>query len=81
MTEPPIQNLGMTDTEYAQMLAQGYDPELERQPIALGQDLDQARKMARFFGLLKGKSLETQEEREELSRAWNNIWGINRMHD
>lgn len=37
--------------------------------------------MARFFGLLKGKSLETQSEREELSRAWDNIWGIDQMHD
>lgn len=29
-----MEDLGMTDTEYAQLLAQGYDLELERQLIA-----------------------------------------------
>lgn len=33
MTELPIEDLGLTDTEYAQLLAQGYDSELERQLV------------------------------------------------
>jgi hypothetical protein len=30
MTTPPIQDLGMTDTEYAALAAKGYDPNLEQ---------------------------------------------------
>ncbi len=33
MTDLPVEDLGLTDTEYAQLLAQGYDPELERQLV------------------------------------------------
>ncbi|MDZ7955673.1 hypothetical protein [Nostoc sp. DedQUE09] len=40
MTE--THNLGMTDTKYAQLLAQGYDPNLEQQLVELGESLDQA---------------------------------------
>lgn len=76
MTNLPIEDLTMTDTEYAQLLAQGYNPELEYQLIALGETTYIARKLTIFFGLLKGKTLETQEEREELSLAWDNIWSI-----
>ena len=36
MTDSPIEDLGLIDTEYAQLLAQGYDPELERQLVDLG---------------------------------------------
>ena len=31
MTDPPIEDLAMSDEEYVQLLTQGYDPELERQ--------------------------------------------------
>jgi hypothetical protein len=37
-----IHNLGITDTEYAKLLAQGYDPNLEHQLVELGESLDQA---------------------------------------
>ena len=33
MTDLPIEDLAMTDTEYAQLLTQGYDLELERQLV------------------------------------------------
>lgn len=79
MTDPPIEDLEMTDEEYAHLLTQGYDPELERQLIALGEHPSITRKMTRFFGLLKGKTLETQEEQEELSRAWTSIWATNQI--
>lgn len=64
MTE--IHNLGITDTEYAQLIAQGYDPNLERQLIELGESLDQARKLARIVGLTKDKPPVTDLEWEEL---------------
>ena len=46
-----IHHLDMTDTEYAQLAAQGYDPNLERQLIELGESPDEARKLARVVGL------------------------------
>ncbi|WP_375513455.1 hypothetical protein [uncultured Nostoc sp.] len=70
MTE--THNLGMTDTEYAQLLAQGYDPNLEHQLIELGESLDQARKLARVVGLTKDKAPETEEEWEEFMAVWGN---------
>lgn len=68
----------MTDEQYAQLLTQGYDPELERQLIVIGEAPDKARKMARFVGLLKGKSTETEEDWEELIDNWDNIWATDR---
>lgn len=74
MTDLPIKDLGLTDTEYAQLLTQGYDPELERQLVAIGEDPTVARKMTRFFGLLKGNSLEAELDWEELILDWDQIW-------
>lgn len=74
MTDPPIEDLNLTDTEYAQLLTQGYDPELERQLIAIGEPPTIARKMTHFFGLLKGKSPETESDLEELIDDWDNVW-------
>ena len=74
MTDLPIKDLSLTDTEYAQLLTQGYDPELERQLIAIGERPSVPRKMTRFFGLLKGQSPETESDWEELIDDWDNIW-------
>ncbi len=79
MTDIPIEDLKMSDTEYAELIAQGYDPNLEQQLIGLGEHPDIARKMARFFGLLRGKTLETHSEREELTSAWETIWAKDRI--
>ena len=74
MTDSPIEDLGLIDTEYAQLLAQGYDPELERQLVALGEQPTNARKMTRFLGRLLGKSPETESDWEELILDWDQIW-------
>jgi hypothetical protein len=65
-----IHNLGITDTEYTQLLTQGYDPNLEYQLIELGESIDQARKLARVVGLTKDKPPETDEEWEEFMTVW-----------
>ncbi|MEM1394313.1 MAG: hypothetical protein AAGG00_13665 [Cyanobacteria bacterium P01_H01_bin.150] len=65
-----IHDLNMTDTEYAQFAAQGYDPNLERQLIELGESLDEARKLARVVGLTKDKAPQTEEEWEEFMKVW-----------
>jgi hypothetical protein len=67
-----IYNLGITDTEYAQLLAQGYDPNLEHQLIELGESIDQARKLAQIVGLTKDKAPETDEEWQEFMAVWEN---------
>lgn len=74
MIDPPIEDLDMSDEQYVQLLTQGYDPELERQLVAIGELPDKARKMTRFFGLLKGKSPETEEDWEGLIDDWDKIW-------
>ncbi|MDZ8069012.1 MAG: hypothetical protein RMY64_25935 [Nostoc sp. DedQUE08] len=68
MTE--THNLGMTDTEYAKLLSQGYDPNLEYQFVELGEGVDQARKLARVVGLTKDKAPETEEEWQEFMAVW-----------
>ena len=70
MTHLPIQDLGMTDTEYAALVSKGYEPVLERQLIALGEDPDEARKFTQFVGLLQDKPPETESEWEEFMSAW-----------
>ena len=69
MTE--THDLGMTDTEYAQLLAQGYDPNLEHQLMGLGESIDQARKLARVVGLTKDKPPQTEEEWQEFMAVWD----------
>lgn len=75
MTHPPIQDLGMTDTEYAALVAKGYESVLERQLIALGEDPNQARKLTRFVGLLQDKPPETEPEWKEFMAAWEEACG------
>lgn len=75
MSEPPIHDLGMTDTEYAALAAKGYEPILERQLIDIGEDPNTARKLTQFVGLLQSKPPETEEEWEELMIAWEETCG------
>ena len=65
-----IYNLGITDTEYAQLAAQGYDPNLEHQLTELGESIDQARKLARIVGLTQDKPPQTEEEWQEFMAVW-----------
>lgn len=55
----------MTDTEYAALAAKGYEPILEQQLIAIGEDPDQARNLAKLAGLVQHKPPETDEEWDE----------------
>lgn len=69
-----IHDLDMTDTEYAKLAAQGYDPNLEHQLIELGESLDEARKLAQVVGLTKDKAPETEEEWQEFMAVWGDSW-------
>ncbi|MBD2295115.1 hypothetical protein H6G06_16915 [Anabaena sphaerica FACHB-251] len=67
-----INDLNMTDTEYAQLAAQGYDPNLELELIEWGKTQKEARKLARIVGLVKNKPPETEEEWELFMQVWEN---------
>ena len=74
MTEPNIHDLNMTDTEYAALVAKGYDPNFERDLTeVLGEDAQKARKLTRFVGLIKGKSPQTDGEWHEVMAAWDDV--------
>jgi len=75
MTDPPIHNLGMSDTEYATLLTKGYNPDIERQMIQVGESPDQARKLTQLVGLLQDKPPETEEEWEEVMSIWEEACG------
>lgn len=68
MTE--IHHLNLTDTEYAALAAQGYDPHLEQLMIQVGKDPDEARKLTRVVGLTKDKPPQTEEEWAEFMSIW-----------
>ncbi len=53
MTQPPIYDLGMTDTEYAALTAKNYNPTLERQLLEAGEDSSQALKLTRLVGFYR----------------------------
>ncbi|HLO88794.1 MAG TPA: hypothetical protein VK203_27820 [Nostocaceae cyanobacterium] len=65
-----MQKLNMTDSEYAKLAAQGYDPNLELELIELGENQRDARKLARIVGLTKDKPPTTEEEWQELMEVW-----------
>lgn len=67
-----IYNFDMMDTEYAQLIAQGYDPNLERELVDLGESQEEARKLARIVGLTKDKPPETDQEWDEFMQVWEN---------
>jgi hypothetical protein len=71
MTE--LHDLNMTDTEYAALVASCYDPTIEQQLIALGQNPSDARDMARFMGLITKATPRTDAEWEEFNATWIDI--------
>jgi hypothetical protein len=70
MTDSPIHDLGMTDTEYAALAAKGYEPNLEQLMIEAGESLESARKPTRIVGLVKDKPPETDEQWDEFLNVW-----------
>ena len=75
MTEPPIYDLGITDTEYAALAAKNYNPTLERQLLELGEHPSQAVKLTRLVGLLQDKPPETEQEWSEVMSAIEDVCG------
>ena len=71
MRSPPtpminIHDLDKTDIEYTQLLAQGYNPNLECQLVELGESKEQAR----VVGLTQDKAPQTDDEWQEFMAVW-----------
>ncbi|MEP0754947.1 hypothetical protein NDA03_22280 [Trichocoleus sp. Lan] len=81
MTEPPIYDLGITDTEYAALTAKNYNPTLERQLLEAGEEPFQALKLTRLVGLLQDKPPETEPEWSEVIGAIEEVCGEKRNFD
>jgi hypothetical protein len=71
-----IYNLNMMDTEYAALVAKSYDPIIEQQIIALEQNPNDDRDMARFMGLITKATPRNDAEWEEFNTAWVNICNV-----
>jgi hypothetical protein len=72
MTNPQIHDLNMSDTEYAALVAKGYNPEFERDlREVFGEDAEKFRKLTRFIGLIKTLSPQTDSEWHEIVSAWD----------
>lgn len=74
MTNPPIENLNILDTDYAEILANSMNPEFELQLINYGISRDDARKKTRFITLMSKKPTRS-EEWEDLMDAWQESCG------
>jgi hypothetical protein len=74
MTEPPIEQLNLTDTDYADIIANSINPNFELSLVNLGLNPTEARIKTRFITLMKRKP-ETPEQWEELMNAWEEACG------
>jgi hypothetical protein len=74
MTDLPIEQLNLLDTEYADILTNSSSPDLELRLVQLGINPGQARSQIRFMTLVQHKP-KTIEEIEELMKAWEAVWG------
>ncbi len=69
MTDPPIEQLDLLDTDYTDILANSNLPSLEMQLIKLGIDATEARTTTNFLTLVRQRS-DTPASWEALAEAW-----------
>jgi len=69
MTDPPIEQLDLLDTDYADILASSSYPALELQLLRLGIDPTQVRTTSNFLALVRQKP-NTSEQWTAITEAW-----------
>ena len=69
MTDPPIEQLDLLDTDYAEILTSSSDPSFELQLVRLGIDPTKARTLSNFLALVRQKP-NTPEQWAALTEAW-----------
>ncbi|MEH1832701.1 MAG: hypothetical protein V7L29_11605 [Nostoc sp.] len=68
-----IHNLGMTDTEYAQLLTQGYDPNLEHQLLEQARELRPSPKASPSSG---ADQRQTTPDKRGVGRIYSSLGGL-----
>ena len=69
MTDPPIEQLDLLDTDYADILTSSSYPALELQLLRLGIDPAEARTTSNFLTLVRQRC-DTPASSEALAEAW-----------
>lgn len=72
---PPIRDLNMSDTEYAALLASGYDPNVEQLLLERGESPQMARRLTRFAGWIDGAPPQNEGEWQEFMCLWEYVYG------
>jgi len=75
MTGPPIEQMDLLDTDYADILASSNYPALEVQLLRLGIDPVQARTTSNFLAALRQKP-NTPQQWAGLTKAWEAGYGF-----
>ncbi|MEG4407215.1 hypothetical protein [Microcoleus sp. MON2_D5] len=74
MTDSPLEQINLLDTDYADILANSSHPAFEMQLVRFGVDTAEARIKTNFLTLVRQKP-ETPEEWEALTAAWEEACG------
>jgi len=74
MTDSPLEQINLLDTDYADILAHSSDPSFELQLVRFGVDAAEARIKTNFITLVRQKP-ETPEEWAILTEAWEAACG------
>jgi hypothetical protein len=69
MTDSPLEQIDLLDTDYADILAHSSDPSFELQLVRFGVDAASARIKTNFLTLVRQKP-ETPEQWATLTEAW-----------
>jgi hypothetical protein len=69
MTDSPLEQINLLDTDYADILAHSSHPSFEMQLVRLGIDTAEARIKNNFLTLVRQKP-ETHEQWAALTEAW-----------
>ena len=75
MTDPPLKQLDLLDTDYADILASSNYPALELQLLRLGIDPASGRTTSNFLALVRQKP-NTPEQWAALTKAWEAGYGF-----
>ena len=74
MTDSPLEQLDLLDTDYADILAHSSHPAFEMQLVRFGVDTTEARIKTNFLTLVRQKP-ETPEQWAALTQAWEEACG------
>ncbi|MEG3899038.1 MULTISPECIES: hypothetical protein [unclassified Microcoleus] len=80
MTDSPLEQIDLLDTDYADILAHSSDPSFEMQLVKSGIDTAEARIKTNFLTLVRQKP-ETPEQWAALTEAWEEACGYSSLSD